>query len=276
MTNRALLLRVMVCGLLSSLAGCKENAKPVARPTTFTMAVREDGEAPVDPKAGEILQWSSPAPDYPSFELRFLGYDPCSESGGRQEANGQQQVYRGSQGNPVICHITAAGNYLYDLQTTPAATPPGNSLATAPGRVGQIHRFAHVGTCKYCLKHGVATQNVTVLDISCQNNTPVLADPAAAQVAVRVGSVLEWEPLGPEGSTVQSGPTGPTGGAVFQSGPTPCSEAGNSLTECTVKPTAAHRAFSYKVTHSDCPKPGTPAGVTVGAPIQNGAQVIVQ
>jgi hypothetical protein len=268
MTNRPLLFIAMVCGLLSLLAGCKQEGKPVSGPTTFTMAVRGDGEAAVDPKAGEILQWSSPAPDYPSFELRFLGYDPCRESGGLQEADGQQRVYHGSNGHPVICHITAAGNYLYDIQTTPPAT--------SQDRAGQTVKFAHVGTCKYCLKHGVNPQNATILDISCQNGTPVLANPAAAQVAVAVGSVLIWEPLGPEGSTGQSGPTGPTGAAVFQSGPTPCSEPGNSLNECTVKPTAAHHAFSYKVTHSDCPKPGTTSGVTVGAPVQNSAQVIVQ
>ena len=266
MTNRALLLLAMICGLLSLLAGCNKAVRPVAGPVTITMAVRGDGEAAVDPKAGDILQWSSPAPDYPSFELRFLGYDPCSESNGQQEANGHQHVYPGSNGHPVICHITAPGNYVYDLQTTPPAT--------SEGRAGQTHRFAHVGTCKYCLKHGVGAQNVTILDISCQNNTPVLADPALAKVPVAVGNVLEWEPLGPEVSTGQGGPTGPTGAAVFQSAPTPCSEPGTSLNTCSV--IRAHQTFPYKVTHSGCPNPGAPTGVIVGAPIQNGAQVIVQ
>lgn len=141
MKSLALLSVLMVCGLLSSLTGFKQDVQPVAGPTTFTMAVGEDGEAAVDPKAGDILQWSSPAPGNLPFKLVFLGYDPCSESNGEQEANGHQHVYLGSKGHPVICHITAAGYYLYDIQTTPPASQKG---------LGQTHRLSHVGTCKGC------------------------------------------------------------------------------------------------------------------------------
>jgi hypothetical protein len=109
------------------------------------------------------------------------------------------------------------------------------------------------GGCKTAppvAKSGAATS----IDVSCRNGTSVLAKSTDENLTVAVGQVVQWNALGPNN---------PTASAQFGTA-SPCSEAGASLSKCTVDQSAAGKpAFTYTVKHSSCANPSAPYTLTV-------------
>src|ERR1700760_3716219 len=113
-----------------------------------------------------------------------------------------------------------------------------------------------VGSCGSCKKAPPVAQSGAAIsiDVSCRNGTAALANSADENLTVAVGQVVEWLALGPNNSTAT---------AQFSS-TSPCSEAGASLSKCTIDTSAAGKpAFAYTVKHSSCANPSAPSTLTV-------------
>lgn len=101
-----------------------------AAPTTSVMMVADPSDAPVSVYAekGNTLEWRNDSPDYPGFEIRFVGESPARKS----------DKLSGSNAKPVIVHVAKSGKYRYTIRHIKT---DGTTQETGP--------FA-VRSCKVC------------------------------------------------------------------------------------------------------------------------------
>ena len=236
MECRALFLLV-ACGLLISLPRCSKaspsdsGSSPEQKTAADNSRRAPPPEIPVceiwgttiNPDQDEFLACESPGPGS-GFTIKFLGFDPCQSDPKQQEAGGDQQVYISENGK-VSCKVKAHGFYEYEIPISPQ-NPSGGPV------------FAHVGTCQHC---NLATPPPAI-DVSCDDGTPVLANPGTYHLIAHVGDVLTWIPLGPDGSKA---------GAVLPDGL--CSKQSVDPRTCKVADKAPRTSpYPYTVTHSNC------------------------
>ncbi len=77
-------------------------------PTTSVMMVADPSDAPVSVYAekGNTLEWRNDSPNYPEFEIHFVGDSPAKKT----------DKLKGSNTSPVIVHVTKSGKYRYTIQ----------------------------------------------------------------------------------------------------------------------------------------------------------------
>src|SRR5271170_1540224 len=86
----------------------KGTVKKAPTPTTSVMMVADPSDAPVSVYAekGNTLEWRNDSPNYPEFEIHFVGDSPARKT----------DTLRGSNTDPVVVHVIKSGKYSYTIR----------------------------------------------------------------------------------------------------------------------------------------------------------------
>lgn len=118
----------------STIRSNNNSRQPVQRRTSLVITIPDPDQ--MQPQlcahVGATIQWRSETTNYPHFEIRFGGMDPCGGTG---------TCYAGSDIAPVVLRLEKEGDYTYEVW----------QYKTRGGRPKkQTHGVFQVRSCTVC------------------------------------------------------------------------------------------------------------------------------